>query len=188
MRVWRASLLGLAALLAGCGAHMQASATATPTPTATPPAAVLSRFTNPAYPYEISYPAGWKPVASNPDSLKFQGPDGRQIAIMAQAVPDSKPPIALPEYADQQVEALRRATPGLIELARNRVGLPNKQAGVEVDVTWGTPQAPHRALLLYALNSGLGYTLRADAPTATFNAERRELDAVLRSFTLTPPD
>ena len=85
-------------------------------------------------------------------------------------------------------QALRRATPGVIELARNRVGLPNKQSGVEVDVMWGTPQAPQRALLLYILNSGLAYSLRADAPTATFNVERRELDAALRSFTLTPPD
>jgi hypothetical protein len=184
VKAWWTPLLAL--LLAGCGAH--ASATATPTPSATPPPAALAHFTNPAYPYEIGYPAGWKPVTANPDSVRFEGPGGREISVVAQAVPDRKPPRTLAEYADQQVEALRQATPGLIELARNRVGLPNEQTGVEVDVAWGTAQAPHRALLLYVLSSGLGYSLRADAPAVAFAAERRSLGAALHSFTLTPPD
>jgi hypothetical protein len=183
-----AALLGIAVLLAGCASHAAAGVTATAVASPTPLPVPLAHFTNPAYPYEMGYPEGWRPVTANSDSVKFEGPDGRQISVVAQAAPDGRQAAALPAYADQQVEALRQSTPGLIELDRSRVGLPNKQAGVEVDIAWGTAAAPHRALLLYVLDSGVGYTLRADAPATTFVADRRSLDAALRSFTLTPPD
>jgi hypothetical protein len=176
----------LTILLVGCSSGGRGSQAASPT--ATPSPVALTQFVNPAYPYAVGYPAGWKAVTSNPDAVRFQGANGRQITVDAQAVPELQPPMTLPAYADQQVEVLRKAMPDLIELQRSRVGLPNKQSGVQVDVMWGPANAPRRALLLYVLDSGVGYTLRADAPTATFPSERHELEAALRSFTLTPPD
>jgi hypothetical protein len=108
--------------------------------------------------------------------------------VDAQAVPQQQPAINLPVYADMQVEALRKSTPGLVELQRSRIALPNNGAGVEVDLMWGQGSTQRRALLLYVLDAGIGFTARAEAPAAAFPGERRELETSLRSLTLTPPD
>jgi hypothetical protein len=188
VRTLPAALIGLAVVLTGCGARAGSHASPVPASSPTPPPVALTRWVNPAYPYAIGYPAGWKPVTANLDSVKFLGPSGRQISVDAQAVPDRQPPVNLPTYADQQVEALRRSSPDLVEIARNRIALPNQQSGVEVSAVWGPAATPHFALLLFVLDSGVGYTLRADAPASVSAADRRVLDAALRSFTLTPSD
>jgi hypothetical protein len=155
---------------------------------ATPQPVALSRFENPDYPYDFGYPEGWTAVADDPESVAFNGPAGRKISVATQALPQTQPPLTLPVYADRQVEALRKQTPSLVELGRTRIVLPNAQAGVEVDLSWRDGSGPRRALLLYVLDAGLGFQLRADAPASAFPTERRLLDASLRSFALTPSD
>ena len=156
--------------------------------TATPPPVPLTRYVNPAYPYELAYPDGWRPVTANPDAVHFDGSSGRRISVEVQPVPQRTPAFTLPVYADAQVETFRKTVPNLVELQRTRIGLPNKGAGIEVDVTWGESNAQHRALLLYVLDASVAFLVRAEAPPSAFPAERRVLDASLRSFTLTPPD
>jgi hypothetical protein len=173
-------------MFGACGRH--SSPLATSSPTASPTAVALATYTNPAYPYEIGYPRGWQPSTGNPDSVHFDGKQGQRISVDVQEAPQQQPAIALPAYADMQIEALRKSTPGLVELQRIRIPLPNNGAGVEVDVQWGQGSVQRRALLLYVLDAGVGFTARAEAPAAAFPNERRELDAALRSFTLTPPD
>jgi hypothetical protein len=158
----------------------------TATPTSTPVA--LERYTNPAYPYELGYPRGWQRFVTDPESIHFDGDAGRRISVEVQSVPQQQPPVTLPGYADVQVEALRKASSQFVELQRTRIILPNKTAAFEVDVTWKDGNTPRRALLLYVLDASIAFVVRAEVPPGVFNAERRVLDASLRSFTLTPPD
>jgi len=184
-----ALLLALSSVYAACGRVPAASpspgrSSATPTPTAV----VLARYTNPAYPYELGYPAGWQPVTSNPDSIHFDGASGRRISVEARPVPPRQPAFTPATFADAQVEALRTPAQNLVELQRTRVGLPEKGVGIEVDVTWSEGGAQHRALLLYVLDASIAFVVRAEAPPSAFPSDRRVLEASLRSFTLTPPD
>ena len=177
------------ALLTGCRSEARSATTAAQVfATATPTPVALTRYTNPAYPYEIGYPAGWQAETANHEAVRFDGPPGRRISVDVQPVPQRQPPFTLPAYADAQVEALRKTTPGLIELQRTRIALPNRTAAIEVDLMWNEGSAQHRALLLYVLDAGIAFVVRGEAPPSAFPQERRTLDASLRSFTLTPPD
>jgi hypothetical protein len=182
--------LGCVALLAGrSGEHTSRPAVlgVGTAAAATPPPLSLVRYENPAYPYEIAYPKGWTAVIANPEQVEFRGPAGQQVEVVTQAVPPGKA-LPLPAYVDAQIETLRRKLTNPVELQRQRLALPNKQAGVEVDLTWTGVAGPQRVLLLYVLDGGVAFALRADAPASAFATERRLLEGSLRSFSLTPSD
>jgi hypothetical protein len=201
MRTWRRRAL-VAVLVIGTGLlatdvflsrsllhdqHAPASP-AMETLAATPQPLSLSRYENPDYPYTFNYPRGWSGSTSNPDDVSFRGTGGERVQISVKPVPETKPAMTLPIYADRAIEALRRQSAGVVELQRSRVSLANAQSGVEVDLSWTDAAGPQRSLILYVVDADLAFEVRADAPAGAFVGEHRLLEGSLRSFNLTPSD
>lgn len=164
------------------------AAAATTPPAATTSITPLRAFSNPAYPYEIGYPPDWHVAAANPEQVVLSGPAGQQVRIETQPLPADQASLPVSVYADRRIEALRAQLPKLVELQRTPLTLVAKRQAVEADLTWEDAAGKHRALWLFVLDSGVNYSLRADAPFPTFASHRRLLERLLRSFSLTPSD
>jgi len=146
---------------------------AAPTPSAAAPARL---YTNPTYPWSVTYPADWSVDAADPSNVRVSSGDalcGSHSGPVRLKTAD--------EFADLLEEQDEKAHFTVRHSPKQRISLPNGVVGVDVtrEIRGGG-----RSRRIYVLREGVAYGVDCETHASKWEQFAPTFEQIIRSFTL----